>query len=522
MHATSAPPQPSTHPAPRRRTWPWAAGSIGTVALVLALAVAGRAVVARGHRVAAVVAPPAVPALAVATVARPEAGATLTALDPGAGHLVALAAPTWLTCPPPALGACPPAPTPDAFVVLDDATGRQLARTPLDGTASEATSALLLLADPATHRAYAIGSRTVSVFSTMTGASLPGYTLPAEAGASGAAGERVVGAALDPSGETLTLLRGNGTLYRIAATTGQARGQHDLPADLVGATLSGPLLDSAHNRLAVLAQPATGSAPLLLAYDVGSLQPTARFTLPAGARLGPLDAASDALYAFGGDGAVWQMPLTALAASGQGEAAPLMPQPSLRGALALGWDAAGRRYLATPGMLQQQGTASGNAPLAALPLQVGWTPSQPLPLDTTRGLLAVPTTDGALVLVRAGDGQATPLTPDAAVLLARAAMQQFLPDTNQDPPFVAPEFFPSGPGERAEEYYIHFADLGWQGPYPGVASVAVVPASSPSGAYTVTVHIAWHQLFDRQHSWTCLVLADGGVRLTGQSGDAIP
>ena len=81
---------------------------------------------------------------------------------------------------------------------------------------------------------------------------------------------------------------------------------------------------------------------------------------------------------------------------------------------------------------------------------------------------------------------------------------------------------PAHPETRALDFWIHFADRGWQGPYPGTASVAVTSNGAQPGGYIVTFTITWRQLFERTHTWVCAVAPDGAVALRSETGDAVP
>src|SRR6185437_2541903 len=140
---------------------------VAIVLTILGSAVVAHALVERAHQAQAVVAAPTLPTLTVVAVAHPEAGALFTAYDPTSGNLATLASQREPSCSP--AGACQPV-RPDAFVLLNGATGQPIARTPLSSDASAATDALLLLDDPARQQAYAISSNTLTSFSTANSA----------------------------------------------------------------------------------------------------------------------------------------------------------------------------------------------------------------------------------------------------------------------------------------------------------------------------------------------------------------
>ncbi|HEX8032801.1 MAG TPA: hypothetical protein VF510_03090 [Ktedonobacterales bacterium] len=500
----------------RLRYWPWALGSIGVVLVILVGAFIGRHLIQTAQQ-PPIVAAPAIPPLPVVAVTSPHIGYQLTALDTASGHLVALASDAAPDCPPPPVGACPSAQPLTNFSVLDGATGAAIATTPLTGTAIAAAQSVALLPDSATHRAYAVAPHAVVVFSTATGAPIATYPLPTDI-----SWQRESGAALDPARHTL-LLAGPGQILTLDLTTGLVLARNPLPASAI---VEGPALDAADGRLYLLLRDTPTAAPTLAAYDAATLAPQSQLSLPAGTRLGPLDSASHALYLYGADATVQRLtlsvPLPANAASA------LQNQPTLRGSLALGWnDATHHLYTAGATAITAR-DASTAAPIAALPLRVAWNPTVPLLADATRGLLYLPDTRGVLAIVRDPTGAPAALTPGAAALLARASLSRFLPDTNQDPPFLTPTTFPLGdsttPATRGARYWILFTDLGsvWRGPYLGTAQTAVAPDSAHTGGYLVTFTITWDQLFTRTHVWVCAVAPDGSVQLRSNTGDVVP
>lgn len=497
----------------RRRSWPWALGSISIVLVILLGAFIGRRLILTAQQ-PPIVSAPTTPPLPVVAVTSPHTGYQLTALDSSSSHLVALASAAAPDCPPPPAGDCPPAPPLTTFSVLDGSTGAPTATTPLTGAASQSVA---LLTDSASHRAYAIAPHTVAIFSTTTGAMLATYALPPDI-----SWQRESGAALDSDHHTL-LLAGTSRILALDTTTGRILASQPLPAS---ATVEGPALDAANDHLYLLLHDTPTTTPTLASYDATTLAPQGRVTLPAGTRLGPLDSASHTLYLFAGDGSVQRLSVaTTLPTTG---AASLQDQPALRGSLMLGWnDATHHLYTADTTNITAR-DASTSSPIAALPLRVAWNPAVPLLVDTTRGLLYLPDPRGVIVIVRdpaAAPTQPSGLTPGAAAFLARAALAHFLPDTNQDPPFLSPATFPASGAPlatRDARYWIHFSDLGWRGPYPGTAQTSVTPDSAHTGGYLVTFTITWDQSFIRTHAWVCAVAPDGSVRLLSDTGDVVP
>jgi hypothetical protein len=501
----------------RLRSWPWALGSIGVVLVILVGAFVGRYLIQAAQQ-PPIVAAPVTPPLPVVAVTSPHIGYQLTALDTDSGHLVALASGAAPDCPPPPVGACPPAPLLTTFSVLDGVTGAAIATTPLTSAASSAAQSVALLADSAAHRAYAVAPHAVVVFSTATGAPIATYSLPSDI-----AWQRESGAALDPTHHTL-LLAGTGQILALDSTTGLVLARHPLPAS---ATVEGPALDTATNNSYLLLRDMPIAVPMLAAYDAVTLTPQGQLSLPAGTHLGPLDSASHALYLYGADATVQRLTLSAPLSSNAASA--LRNQPNLRGSLALGWnDATHHLYTAGAVAITARDASTAN-PLAALPLRVAWNPAVPLLADATRGLLYLPDTRGVIAIVRdPATAPSSGLTPGAAALLARASLARFLPDTNQDPPFLTPATFPlsggTSPVSRDARYWIFFTDLNftWHGPYPGTAQTTVAPDSAHTGGYLVTFTITWDQLFTRTHIWVCAVAPDGSVQLRSDSGDVVP
>lgn len=512
------PPDP-THPSEERSrashgpTWPWALGSLLLVGFVLVAMLAGRAVVSRAQQAKARVPAPAVPPLAVAAVAHPAGGVQLLALDDAAGRLAVLT--SRVESPPcPPVGACPAPARPDAFALLDGATGATITSTPLRGAAAPATDATELLVDAAGHRAYAVSPQAVVIFSTLTGAATGGYALPDATGGS------LRGAALTNDESTLILLTAN-ELHMVDASSGRVLERQSLPSGMTA--LDGPVLDTTGGRCFVLA--AANGRSSLLDFTTDGLRLSARYAVPSGARLGTLDAARNALYVLGGAGTTWRAPLDALRPGVAN--VPLTADSALHGAEAFGAnDVLGHSYVVTPAGVRSLDTATGKA-LAALPLHPFWPATQPLLVDAQRGLLCVLAAHGSVVILHDGPPPAA-ISAATAAILARGAMATFFTDTNQDPPFASAETFPVAAGSperpetRSEQYWIHFADRGWDGPHPGTASVSVASAPGQPGAYLVTFSLSWQQVSQRQHTWVCLVAADGAVQLQSDQGDEVP
>jgi hypothetical protein len=488
----------------------WAVAVVAVVLTIIGSAAIAHALVERARQAQAVVAAPILPALPVVAVAHPEAGALLTAYDPSTGNLAKLASQREPFCPP--ISACQPV-RPDAFALLNGATGQPIARTPLTGDATAATDTLLLLDDPKRQRAYALSRGALTSFSTANGALVGHVALAHVAPWTGGALDAVTGH---------MYLVGGGQVVTFDVATGNALAEAKLPIASGMPAPDGPVFDAARRLLYLAIRPRLASgAPQLLALNAATLRQVSALALPVGARLGPLDVETGALDVFGGDGRGWQVH------GGQSTTLTLARAPMLDGALAVGANPA-LRHLYIAGFTQALSLDMRNGrALASLPLVARWPTYVPLPVDEVRGLLYLHSDHGAIVIVRDGAGN-TRITAPSAAILARAALAKLLPDTNQDPPFVAPDTFPLGAGTpaypetRALDFWIHFADRGWQGPYPGTASVAVTSNGAQPGGYIVTFTITWRQLFERTHTWVCAVAPDGAVALRSETGDAVP
>ena len=392
MTTATPPTAPTTMPATPRRpqNWRWAIGAFLTVVIVIVATLAGRYTIAHARQAAQVVPAQALPPLPITAVIAPGAGVALFGVDDHHGRLAALTYAHAASCPP--TGDCPAEPSLASFMLLDDATGAALATTPLTGALSASAQATVLLVDGAHGVAYALSAHHVDRFSTVTGAALGGYDLPADA-----TWGNVTGAALSANGGRLFLLGGD-TLLAISATSGQLLAHATFSG---GGALSGPDFDAADGRLFV-EQSGAGSAPdTLVSLAASDLHTLGTYTLPTATLLGPLDPATGDLYTFGADGSVGRLAIASLAVSASaatgGAALQLSPeaQPELTGARALGWDANDNRLIAqgattTTAFVQATpGPAGTPTPLASLPLAAPWPATQPLPVDAQRGVVAL-------------------------------------------------------------------------------------------------------------------------------------
>jgi hypothetical protein len=436
---------------------------------------------------------------------------------------------------------CGAVPNPVAGVVFyDSATGAVRAEHVAPATG---TREIFALTDTAHGVTYLIDPSGVTTFSDATGQQTGTYTSQLSADADHA----LQSVALDEQLGLIYALDSNDNLTAYTAADGQQVASVTLPST----SLPQLLVDENENthRLYVFStggdQPATLTA--YYASDLGPLgSPLGSWLIPQGKggdfTAGPLDAATHTLYLWGpspagSTTAVWTLDLDTLPASGAGQTVIPQEVPELAGAVSLGFDGA------LPLLATRAGDVAALAPRtfqpyaglplvqasepAGLPLMQASDPfaysAAPLPIDSNARLAYLPGADNTLLIVSLAR-PASYAAPNAATaeLIARAGMAKLLPDTHQDPPFVSAQTFPLGAGSVTRQYFIHYSDLGWKGPYSGGASVGSVKAGAAPGDYTMTFTISWNQLFLRQHSWTVEVTPDGRTHLRGESGDAIP
>ena len=503
---------------PQRRTWPWAAGSIVAVLVILAATLIGRQFAANRRATGYLVAPPSLPTLDVLGVTPAGRSLRLAALDPATDHLLALTSAPTRQCPQGV--SCIASPTPDTLAVYDGATGQPLASRQLVAN-DPLTYAQFLVVDGKRGVAYAISppgegtTATLYALSSSIGEAMGERTLPLAVSAS------LSGAALVPLNGDLALVAGN-QLLLLDPATGAITGQQVItPAGDSNVAVDGPLVNPSGTTIALVARDSSGTS--LRTFDARSLQPLATRPLPNGTRLGDYDAASGVFALIGPGGDVSTMTTDAATSPG---GAPQAFQ-GVTGAQAVAWDSA-RHWLvvAHTGDVTVYDAQSGQ-PLAALPITAA---VKDAAAPASRALLVAPG-DGRL-LIRDATGQmviardvgATRRAAGAgtALLLARSAMTRFLPEPKQTPAFVAATSFPAGAGSGPRDYYIHFSDRGWQAFPNGSIASGVSATTRERAVYQITFTISWYQLFQHTHTWTCLVMADGSVRLSAESGDALP
>lgn len=501
----------------RGKTWPWAVGSVLAVMVVLAATLIGRQIAASHRAAGYLVAAPTQPTMSVSGATPADRALRLTALDPQSGDLLALTSAPLRDCPPTI--ACAASPVPDALAVYDGTTGRQLASRGLVPN-DPLTHAALLLVDGARGVAYVVvppGEQTGAVLyrlSPTTAGPMGEQTL------SSTDFPTILGGALVPTTGNLAVVT-DSQLLLLNPTTGAILARQPLASAGVSPRIDGPVVDAAGARIALVQRDGSGAS--LRVFAATTLQPLATRPLSNGARLGDFDPASGAFAFIGASGDVSTLSLNDVANA----AATPQPIPGLTGARTVAWDAANNRIaVARASDVAIYDNQTGRV-IAALPVTVATSdPAAP----TSQGLFAasqggrVYLRDTTGIILIARDTAATQRAgdPGTALILARAAMAHFLPTPKQTPPFVAASSFPVGAGARSRDYYIDFGDRGWQAYPNGSIASAVSATTRGHAAYQVTFTVSWYQLFQHTRTWTCLVMADGSVRLSAESGDALP
>ncbi|HEX8996763.1 MAG TPA: hypothetical protein VF812_12105 [Ktedonobacterales bacterium] len=508
---TGAPPSDvaSATPSPRRRVWPWAAGSILITLAVIVATLVGHRLAAQARLAAEVAPAPTLPPIAVSAIIRAPGRVTHLALDPRAHTLVAEAQNT--SCPPPTPEhpQCDSTGTPGQGVAFyDSVTGalRSQHLTPI----STAGGALFTVIDTTHSVTYTIASGMVTTYADATGKQTGEFALRP--------GMDVQSAAVDgPSG----------MLYLLDS----ANHINPFVGDLPAATMDVSAPPNAQLLVDASAQRVYAYAPgKLQAFNASDLAPLGSWRVPQGLRAGPLDAATHTLYLFSSTGQqVWRLDLAGLPASGTGQTVTPQEDTALRGVTALGFDGASSVTALIDTSDGETLAGADGKPYARAPLVQASSAfpadnaTQPLPVDTSAGLTYLLGDDNTILIasVARPTSYAAPNALTAA-LIARAGMARLLPDTNQVPPFVSAQMFPLGAGSVARNFFIHYSDLGWKGPYAGTASITDVRAGAQPGDYTMTFTLSWNQLFIRQHSWTVEVTPDGRTHLRADTGDGLP
>jgi hypothetical protein len=490
-------------------------GMLLLVSIILAGTIAGQRYVAARRLAGAHVPDPRDAPVAALGLAHP-AGivAEVTALDSGR-RLVMLAGPPPPTCAPDV--SCDQPPTYDRLLELRTTTGATLWQAPLGGQLQHATA---LAVDESRGLVDVVSQSGVAVFDAATGAARATFALPHGATTS----LLTVAAATGDGAVALTAEEQSApVLLAFDALSGAPRFDRPLPPQSMS---QGPVVAGGSGVALVLT--AIPGQTLLTAYALADGAPRASVAVPAGARLGPFDAAHGRLYLFLPAGTTAMLTLSELLAVGPASvAAPPAAAPTalpwLQGAFALGWNGAlGHLYAVETARVRVIDAATG-ATLAALPLGVSApAAATPLAVDEVDGVLALPAGKGTIVSL--GDGRALPArVSDAttAAILARAAYTRLVAPGPQRPAFLTTATFLPGPGTVDVPFWTHSSSAGWQSASPG--SAAIVVAAAHSGGFDVTFTVRWTQhSFLHVHTTLVHVAPAGGVQLVRDGGDPLP
>lgn len=507
---------PSPPAQPRRPVWPWAVGTIVVTLAVIAATLVGHRLVARARLAAQVASPPSAPVMRVVSAIRasPNPGTLCDTLDTPAHTLIAYRGPS-ATC----AGVASPSVSGQPTLLLalyDSVSGqmRSILTIPTQG------SPAFVVSDDAHGQVYIAQVNRVTILDATSGKVVGSYASNL--------GQHAVAMALDPATGALYVVASDGSARAVDAATGAALASSPTAPGPTGLlpTPTGMALDTTAGLLYTYAPRVAPAQPnvMIQAYHLADLSPAGAVMLPTNWQPGPYNAAEGTLYCFGPGGAVGAVRLPRAVASQSRQTVQPAPVAALRGASRIGWDTAGGLLLRMGAQNTDLLRASDGQVVARAPyVGAAAKDTQPIAVDTARGLAYV--NDGA------GDILITSLTPmkgtaapnaATALVMARAGLASLLPNTNQSPPFLSAQTFPLSPGAIDRQYFIHYADLGWKGPYSGSASVTDVRAGSQPGDYTMTFAVTWNQLFLHQHSWQVELTPDGRAHLRAESGDAIP
>ena len=502
---TSDPPRPAAQASkPRRRIWPWAAGSILIPLLIITGTLVGARYAARARLAAQITTAPALEPLRVVAVIQPPTGIMQWGLARSGQRPVALTlATTALTsCRPETV--CVNPTLANQLALYDATTAGQIAIqaiTPTD------LSQCALATDARAPVAYFVCRNAVQRVALDSGEVSLAFSLPSDL--------PNPHATLDSATNTLYIASG-ATIDAFNLTTGAQTGQQTLSG-----AVSLPVVDAGQGRVFVMVNGGSGQ-PTLMALKARALTPLGGAALPAGWRAGPNDAGSDHLYLYGRDGAIGAADLGAVGFSltppyPAAQVAALAP---LAGARALGWEAGSQTMIALYADHLTAYDAESMRPYASAPISGAWDGERPLAV--VDGVLYAPDASGAIVGLSLARPTGAATDAATAVMVARAGLGKLLPDTNQTPPFLDAQTFPLTATTLPRAFAIHYADLGWRGPYPGHARVVGVTAGGQPGDYRVSFAVDWDQLFVHTHTWTVETLPDGRVRMVADSGDALP
>jgi hypothetical protein len=470
---------------PRKRVWPWAAGSMLIPLVIVVATLAGAHYETRARLAAEITAAPTLPPLRVVSVIQPPEPLAQWALAPNTGQPLVMT--FTYAAPSPCLpGAACAGQAPDSLAVYDAASAKSLASQPLPQNSLNLAglSHCAPLTESTTPTGYLVcpgGFLQIALHSGQTGYALP-FSVPFDGKAT-----------LDEARQTLYLASGN-SVYGVDLASGAVTGQAALPGPA-----STPWVDATSGQVFVVVSGGS-SQPLLFALTARKL--------------------------FGNAGAVGAADLSAptLAPTAPYPALTVTPIGALTGARALGWDASSQSIIALDGDHLTAYDATSLKPYAWAPIAGPWDPQRPLPVDSQHGILYAPDASSAIAglsLARPGSMAA----PDAATAaaLARAGLSKLMPAATQSPPFLDGQTLPLTMASLDRNFFLHYTDLNlWRGPYPGHVKLVAVVAGAQAGDYRATFAVDWNQLFVHVHTWTVELLPDGRVKMVTDTGDAIP
>lgn len=497
----------------QRRIWPWAAGSIIVPLLVILTTLIGARVMDRTRLDQEVTSTRFTTPLDVKMVIQPSAGVALWALTTnaqGAPVIAALGGQGLSSCAP--ITPCD-APNPATHLLVYDATtGVQILSHPI--AATDVRECASPDGSPA-GTFYAICGGNLQAFSLTDGSVMTQYALPK--------GVNDASAALDPTHNALYLIGGDAShpdLISDDLTTGAFIAMQGITG---GGVISNPIVDAANGHVLVV-ENSGGTLPTLAAFDARTLRPLGAVTLDQGVVVGSLDPASDLLFVQWVNSSVGAIDLhqTTFSANEPYPAAATNQLSPQTGATAMGFDKVTQTLVTITTQTVTAYNTKSLAPYASLPVAGPWNKQRLLPVDSKQGIVYLPDSSGAIVGLSLAAPTTTARDPATAIALARAGLVPLLPAATQTPPFLARKTFPVSATTIAHTFAIKGGPTGWQGPYPGSATVKVVKIGAQPGDYTVAFTVVWDQRFVHTHTWTVELLPDGRVKMVSDIGDAIP
>lgn len=505
---TGDPSSDSVTTSPRRRIWPWAAGSILIPLLIISATLVGHRLAAQARLAAEVAPAPTLPPIAVNAVVTAPGQITRMTLDARAQTLVV----TFVNASSARLS---------GVAFYDSVTGARKG----ESAAPSDASGPFALTDTTRGVTYLVGAGGVTVFDDATGQRARAYVNPSITSATAAGLDERLGIiyTFDPASNDTP--SSSGTLDAFSASDGATIASVRLPAISQLPPEQAPQIavDGQTGRVYVFAGGHNQPEPLF-AYNASDLTLLGSWHLQTDTQFGSLDATTGMLYFARLDGSGWRIASIAEPTTGAGQMLAPQEIPALSGATRFAMESVTGTLVRMDSAGVTISSSATTQPYAGLPLvRAPFVSMEMLPIDGQRRLAYLPGDDNTLLIVSlARPASHAALNAITAALIARAGMARLLPDTNQKPPFLSASTFPLGVGSVPRQYFIHYSDLGWKGPYAGTASLGAAKAGGRPGDYIMTFSVTWNQLFLRQHSWTVEVTPDGRTHLLSDSGDAIP